>query len=320
MLTNLITIPQSQWFLLAGEGQTFIGEVQLSSNNAPYLIMAVPSTDNGVVAARVQMDVLWEVVRNIYFGKSGRAYVITRNGKVVAHTDPQVVLNNISIHEQPEFAAMLSAPNNEWSGTYNNFEGASVAGYTSIIPGTDWLIVTELPVREAFSATRNAIFVLGAEAFILMFLVSWVVAGYLKSLVIRPIEQLRSGAERIGRGELDYRIGGGLKNEIGQLASAFDAMSSNLQQNRSQMEAQTTALQMSEARYRAIVEDQTELICRFLPDGTLTFVNEAVLSLFWQTTAGIDRKEFHAPHSRKRPATGGGKVCISQSVKPRRHL
>jgi len=35
------------------------------------------------------------------------------------------------------------------------------------------------------------------------------------------------------------------------------------------------ALQESEARYRAIVQDQTEFICRFLPDRTLTFVNEA---------------------------------------------
>ncbi len=31
----------------------------------------------------------------------------------------------------------------------------------------------------------------------------------------------------------------------------------------------------SEARYRAVVEDQTELICRFLPDKTLTFANQA---------------------------------------------
>ena len=34
-------------------------------------------------------------------------------------------------------------------------------------------------------------------------------------------------------------------------------------------------IQSSKARYQAIVEDQSELICRFLPDGTLTFVNEA---------------------------------------------
>src|SRR5262245_25029188 len=36
------------------------------------------------------------------------------------------------------------------------------------------------------------------------------------------------------------------------------------------------ALRLSEARYRAVVEDQTEMICRFLPDGTYTFVNGAV--------------------------------------------
>src|SRR5262245_60536048 len=36
------------------------------------------------------------------------------------------------------------------------------------------------------------------------------------------------------------------------------------------------ALRHSEAQYRAIVEDQTEMICRFLPDGSYTFVNGAV--------------------------------------------
>jgi len=40
------------------------------------------------------------------------------------------------------------------------------------------------------------------------------------------------------------------------------------------------ALRQSEARYRAIVEDQTELICRFRPDGTLTFVNDAYCRYF----------------------------------------
>lgn len=46
---------------------------------------------------------------------------------------------------------------------------------------------------------------------------------------------------------------------------------------RKQVEA---ALKASEARYRAIVEDQTEFICRFLPDGILTFVNEAYCRYF----------------------------------------
>jgi PAS domain S-box-containing protein len=40
------------------------------------------------------------------------------------------------------------------------------------------------------------------------------------------------------------------------------------------------ALRKSEERYRSVVEDQTELICRFLPDGILTFVNEAYCQYF----------------------------------------
>jgi PAS domain S-box-containing protein len=39
-------------------------------------------------------------------------------------------------------------------------------------------------------------------------------------------------------------------------------------------------LRKAEERYRSIVEDQTELICRFLPDGTLTFVNKAYCRYF----------------------------------------
>jgi PAS domain S-box-containing protein len=40
------------------------------------------------------------------------------------------------------------------------------------------------------------------------------------------------------------------------------------------------ALQESENRYRAVVETQTELVCRFKPDTTLTFVNSAYARYF----------------------------------------
>ncbi len=40
------------------------------------------------------------------------------------------------------------------------------------------------------------------------------------------------------------------------------------------------ALRVSEARYRAIVEDQPDLVCRFLADGTVTFANEAYCRYF----------------------------------------
>ena len=52
------------------------------------------------------------------------------------------------------------------------------------------------------------------------------------------------------------------------------------------------ALRQSEARYRAIVEDQTELICRFEPDGTLTFVNDAYCRYFDKKRSELIGKKF----------------------------
>jgi PAS domain S-box-containing protein len=51
------------------------------------------------------------------------------------------------------------------------------------------------------------------------------------------------------------------------------------------------ALRESEERYRNVVEDQTEFICRFKPDGTLTFVNDAYCRYF-----GLDRNTCLGKH------------------------
>ncbi|WP_392533154.1 PAS domain S-box protein [Nostoc sp. C117] len=51
------------------------------------------------------------------------------------------------------------------------------------------------------------------------------------------------------------------------------------------------ALQESEGRYRAILEDQNELIARGLPDGTITFINQAFCRFF-----GLKREEIIGQH------------------------
>jgi PAS domain S-box-containing protein len=52
------------------------------------------------------------------------------------------------------------------------------------------------------------------------------------------------------------------------------------------------ALRASEARYRCVVEDQTELICRFSPDGTFLFVNDAYCRYFGVRKAEIIGRRF----------------------------
>ncbi len=70
----------------------------------------------------------------------------------------------------------------------------------------------------------------------------------------------------------------------------------------SEQRATARALQSSEARARAIVQDQTDLVCRYRSDTTLTFVNDAYCQFFGRTADELlghsfmwmARPEYHA--------------------------
>jgi PAS domain S-box-containing protein len=52
------------------------------------------------------------------------------------------------------------------------------------------------------------------------------------------------------------------------------------------------ALEHSEKRYRTIVEDQSDIICRFRSDGSLTFVNSAYCRFFGKTSEELLNTQF----------------------------
>lgn len=54
-----------------------------------------------------------------------------------------------------------------------------------------------------------------------------------------------------------------------------------------------TKLQASEQRYRSVVEDQTEVINRLLPDGTFVFVNETYCRMFQKSSDELIGQRWH---------------------------
>jgi PAS domain S-box-containing protein len=103
-------------------------------------------------------------------------------------------------------------------------------------------------------------------------------------------------AEAMKRGVHDYV----LKGNMARLVPAIKRELREAELRRMKKETEE-ALRHSEAQYRAIVEDQTELICRLRPDGTLTFVNEACCRYYGQPREELLKRDLLtlvAPESR----------------------
>lgn len=93
--------------------------------------------------------------------------------------------------------------------------------------------LSEQKIKEELVPFRRVMFLVGC--FLLM-AVPFSMAYFLSRIISKPISILRQGSERIGRGELDYRLNIRTGDEIEQLAEEFNRMSEKLEVNYATLE------------------------------------------------------------------------------------
>jgi PAS domain S-box-containing protein len=111
--------------------------------------------------------------------------------------------------------------------------------------------------------------------------------GY-ESVALIP---LRVGEEIIGLLQFNDRRPNQFTVEM---ISIFEQLGTSIGMALSQKQAED-ALRKSEARYHAVIDDQTDMICRYQPDGRLTFVNEAYCRYFGKKPVELIDRNF-IPH------------------------
>jgi signal transduction histidine kinase/DNA-binding response OmpR family regulator/HPt (histidine-containing phosphotransfer) domain-containing protein len=147
-----------------------------------------------------------------------------------------------------------------WSGEYRNFQGEPVVGTMVPVPGTPWVAVTELPRAEAYAASRRALWIVAGVTLLFGALLVITISALLERQFLRPMQRLQEGVQRIGQGDLNYRIALTGPGEISRVAVAFDGMTARLQERERQMAEQNAALQEAKEAAEAASRAKSEFL------------------------------------------------------------
>ncbi|WP_353120036.1 ATP-binding protein [Nitratidesulfovibrio sp.] len=102
-----------------------------------------------------------------------------------------------------------------------------------------------------------------------------------------------------------------LRHELEDRNRRLERVIQEQQQVDTLLETKSRLLEESEALLSAIISDQTELICRYLPDGTITFANDAFCAFF-----GVEREGLVGSVFRARTAPGAERDIFNDSLDP----
>src|SRR5437870_5840742 len=221
--------------------KVYYGPVYFRRESEPYMTLAIAGTrrDAGVSVAEVNLKLIWDVVSQIKVGERGHAYVVDAQGRLIAHPDISLVLRNTDMSKLAQVRSARASASGGAGTTDNpsetvqeaeNIEGRKVlTAYARVAP-LGWLMFVELPAEEAYAplyaALKRLAFVLLAALFIA------VLAGmFLAGRMVGPIQALRTGAARLGSGDLSQRIAVKTGDELEALADQFNAMAGQLQES-----------------------------------------------------------------------------------------
>ncbi|MDO9550150.1 MAG: cache domain-containing protein [Methanoregula sp.] len=256
MPDSSITYVDREYFQqLMKTNDTSVSDVlKAKSSDRIVIVIAEPirnddGTIRGALLVNVELHKLVARIGETHIGKSGYAYVVNKEGKIIMHPDATMVSNATDYSHMAPVKAAVSGKTG-WA-QYESLGEKELAGY-SYVPSTGWGLVVQQPLDEAMedvSAVRNTNSIILACTVLLAFVI--IIA--LVEALFKPIALLTAAAGKVSEGDLTVQASVVSSDEIGTLASTFNTM-----------------LLQIRAREEALQESRRQLadIINFLPDPT----------------------------------------------------
>lgn len=304
--TNLFTGPYrntqlaqvTRMALTTLEGGLSGFEFYAPSRNAIAAFIAIPimaqGRVEGVLALQLDTNRIFQVLTdNVGMGRSGETVVgrleQSGNARLMAplKDEPEAALRRIiPLGDKNRAAPLAHALNGErGSGLEIAYNGTPVIAAWRYLPRMEWGMVVNISADEALAPyyrVRNIAIATLAATLLAIFCAVLLLGRHLTL----PLRALSRSAQEIAAGQFNQRVVVKGKNELGELASAFNTMAEKLRISYHHLEQQvderTTAL-----RQALLEEQRTRRELQYERDYATSLINTAPVIVLLLDTQGI---------------------------------
>ena len=212
------------------KGQEFFSPITLGKDHLPNFTIAIPYRQrgqvSGVLIAKVNLRGVWDIVDGIHIGETGQAFILARDGLVIAHPDKKLVFRNKNLSSNPGFSPLNLEETR--SVEFQDEKGEIYLGSFAPMKGPfPFIVVIQMKVREAYRLLGQMQILIW---FVLMIslLVSILVSFFVARWLVRPIKLLQHWSHRVSLGDFEYRLTPRSSDELGRLFIRFKRMTERL--------------------------------------------------------------------------------------------
>lgn len=241
-------------------------------NSFLYISKPVYGSNNqvsGVVFEVIKLTKLEDLI-NIQDALNSQSTFLFSNDKVILGNQPKNMPKDLS--------KKIDIANGSGIISYKNNTGKSFILFWKNFPNLNLSIASQIDKGYIFEQFKQDFTVI-AITFLIIFITSLIISIIMVKKLEEPINFLQNLSQKIKDGNYTTRVGQSFiensPEEFQPLLKLYNQMSISIENYIYKLNEKSKALAKSEARYRAVVEDQTDLLCRFKEDGTITFSNEA---------------------------------------------
>jgi len=216
----------------AMKGEVYRSGVYISDQLVPMMTISLPiirlNEVDGSVVGVIDLIDMWNLVDSIRIGQEGFAFVISKEGMLIAHGRDDAKPSVIKQEDRRQWGIVKTVLSGE-SGvvTYKNEKGEKVLGVCAPMKSLGWGLVIEQPTKEAYAMVRRMTYQL--VALIIAFVVLMTIIGLWGSRqIVGPIQELIRGTRALSRGDLSQRVQVKTKDEFSELGRSFNRMTEEL--------------------------------------------------------------------------------------------